>query len=300
MNTTKNAHLLLVTLLAGLWAYSCAGEGGETQDGAAQADGPTTDARIEQGTPPQGDGQPATDLAALDTGNPAQYDGQPGEFTESSNGRAYRYLVPSGYTAAQAIPLLVGFHGAGDSGANFYAICKAAGFATAAAPKSFILLVPDTKSPYSDFAIWSGNPNNDVPQMKQEMDEIIAIIEEIGTHYHLDRKRIHAFGFSDDGLFTGVAGMYRSSYFASLAVCGYGWGGSYPIVTPSRKIAVQLVCGTGDSFYSMAQSSEQYLSGQGHPTQFLSASGVGHSFLGLMGAHSPSSLFQWMEQHPLP
>lgn len=283
---------------------ACAGESQPALDTTlTPRDGQT---EIEAGHPdavPGGDqSKPSQDIGSTkqDTGTIATYDGKPGEFTKSAAGRTYRLLVPAGYVHSKPIPLVAAFHGAGDSGSNFYAICKAAGWAAAAAPASFILLVPDTKSPYKDFAIWTGNPNNDVGQMKQEMAEIIAIINDIGIHYHLDQKQIHAFGFSDGGLFVAVTGMDRADFFASLAIFGYGWGSSYPLVTPKRKIAVQLAVGSNDSFYSSAQATESYLKGKGHPTRLLVASGVGHSFLGLMKQHSAATFFSWMKQHPAP
>jgi poly(3-hydroxybutyrate) depolymerase len=280
---------------------ACSGESQQPLDAAfTPQDGP-----VEAGLP---DAIPAKDQSLpgeigptkQDTGSVSTYDGKPGELTKSAAGRTYRMLVPAGYVHSKPIPLVVAFHGAGDSGSNFYAICKAAGWAAAAAPASFILLVPDTKSPYKDFAIWSGNPSNDLVPMKQEMAEIIAIIDEIGIHYHLDRKQIHAFGFSNGGLFVAVTGLDRSDLFASLAILGFGWGSGYPMVTPKRKIAVQFITGTNDSFYSSAQASESYLKGKGHPTRLLAASGVGHSFLGLMQKHSATTLFSWMKQHPAP
>jgi len=279
---------------------ACSGEASSPSDGAAAdhvvpADGsPVVDAPL-----PGGETAPPRDLGTPDGPPATSYDGVPGELTKTAAGRTYRLLVPAGYTHAAPIPLVVAFHGAGDDGANFYAVCKYVGWAAAAAPASFILLVPDTKSPYKDFAVWSGNPMNDFPQMKQEMAEIIAIIDETAKHYNVDKKQIHALGFSDGGLFVAVAGMARADYFASLAVAGYGWGGSYPGGTPSRKIAVQLVVGSNDQFASYAQSSEAFLKSNGHPTRIQVASGVGHSFIGLMQAYPPGGVFAWMKQHPL-
>lgn len=228
-------------------------------------------------------------------------DGEPGEFTLTFEGRDYRLYVPSGYTHATAMPLLVGFHGAGDSGGNFYAFTQLVGMGDAAEPAEYILVVPDTKSPYSDFANWSGNPNNDIDQMVAEMDEILALTDDVGTHYNLDDQQLHAFGFSNGGLFTAITGMARADRLATLAVLGYGWGGSYlPPAAPSRSIPVQFGCGNSDSFYSYAQQSETYLAGQGHDTRLVTAAGVGHSFSGIMGVLAPSDLFGWMQARPLP
>ncbi len=261
---------------------------GTTSDQATHAEGP----------PPGKEAGPPLDQGQQDLPPKPTFDGKPGEFVNSAAGRTYRLLVPSGYTHTVAIPLVVGFHGAGDSGANFYNICKYSGWATAAAPANFILLVPETKSPYKDFAIWTGNPMNDIPQMKQEMAEIVAIIKATAKHYHLATKQLHAFGFSDGGLFTAIAGMAQADYFASLGVMGYGWGASYPGGAPVRKIAAQFVVGSSGQFASHAKISEAFLKGQGHPTRIQVASGVGHSFLGLMQKFPPAGIFSWMKQHP--
>jgi predicted esterase len=292
-------HLIgLATLL-----LACCSGGSSSEGDLDLAPAPlevgASDAAFRDGPRP-GDAGPHREPAISVDRSSTPLDGKPGEFTLTMAGRSYRLLVPSGYSSSKPIALLVGFHGSGDTGSNFYAICKAVGFAVAAAPASFILLVPDTKSPLQDFANWSGNPNNDVPKMKQEMDEIVAIIKDVSLHYRVDGKHVHAFGFSDGGLFCAVAGMYRSDFFASLSICGFGWGGSYPLVTPARKIATQLVCGQQDSFYSMAQQSESFLKSSGHPTQLVAVPGVGHQFSGLMQADPPSTLFGWTEQYPLP
>jgi poly(3-hydroxybutyrate) depolymerase len=209
--------------------------------------------------------------------------------------------VPSGYHASTPIALVLGFHGAGDTGTNFYQICMAYGWNSAAGPANFILLVPNTKSPFSDFANWTGNPSRDINAMKNEMSEILAIVAEVKTHYNIDAKQVHAFGFSNGGLFTAIGGFASSQSLASLTVMGYGWGSSYPAgVRPTRKLGVQLICGTQDSFASMAQSSASYLSSNGHSAVYRSAANAGHRFSSLLAQHSASTLFAWMKSHPLP
>lgn len=236
---------------------------------------------------------------APDQGNTNSYDGQPGEHLLSFGGRQYRLYVPSGYSHARAIPLLLLFHGSGDTGGNFYLIAKSVGWAGAAEPARFALLVPDTKSPHSDFALWSGNPLNDVDEMKAEMSEILAIVDETARHYHIDANRVHALGFSNGGLFTAVTGMANSTRLASLTVMGYGWGAQYPLVTPSRKIATQLACGDSDSFYGQAQQSATFLQNQGHAARLETATGVGHQFSGICRGVGVSNIAGWIEQQAL-
>ncbi len=228
------------------------------------------------------------------------YDGVPGTFDDTFGGRAYRLHVPAGYTHATPIPLVVAFHGAGDSHTNFYAVMDSVGWTAAAAPAEFALLVPDTLSPYSDFANWSGNPNDDLPDMVAELASVLALVDEIGTHYHLDDHAVHALGFSNGGLFLAVAGLDAADELATLTISGYGWGGFYILGTPPRPIPTMFVVGTQDSFYSYAQQSETYLAGQGHPTRFDGINGVGHTFIGLMGATTPADVWGWIGGYTLP
>ena len=270
--------------------------------GVSTTQGPGTSTATASDGPDDADGTTATmETTAGSTTDAPGFDGEPGEFTLTFDGRDYRMYVPSGYGAGSAIPLLVGFHGAGDSGGNFYMFSQLVGMGDAAEPSAYILVVPDTKSTYSDFANWSGNPNNDIDEMLAEMDEILALVDDIGIHYNLDEQQLHAFGFSNGGLFTALAGMANTDRFATLSVMGYGWGGSYlPPGSPAREIPVQFGCGSSDGFYGGAQAAEAFLAGQGHDTRLVTAAGVGHSFTGVMGALTPADLFGWMQARPLP
>lgn len=253
------------------------------------------DLRPSDGPPPSHDSQPPT----LD--GSGSFDGKPGTFQKTFSGRSYRLFVPSGYSATTPIACVLAFHGSGDTGANFFTILSAYGMTAAAAPAKFILVVPETKSPNHDFAIWSGNLQQDAPAMKTELDDLLALVDDLGKHYRLDAQQLHAFGFSNGGVFTAVAGFARTDRLASLTIAGYGWGGAgYPLVTPARPIATQFVVGTNDSFHALAQASSTFLQGKGHDARFLSASGVGHKLSGLLQAHPASTLFSWMQQHPHP
>lgn len=275
---------------------------GQTSTDGEPTGGETDDDLTSAGTTEAGDTGGSTDGPGDDTtGSDPGYDGEPGEFTLTFDGRDYRLYVPSGYTHATPIPLLVGFHGAGDSGGNFYMFSQLAGLGDAAEPASFILVVPDTKSPYSDFANWSGNPTNDFDAMVAEMDGILALIDEVATHYNVDPQQRHAYGFSNGGLFTAVGGLARSDELATLAVLGYGWGASYlPPSNPVRTIPVQFGCGSADGFYGFAVDAEAFLAGQGHDTRLVTAPGVGHSFTGVMGTLSAQDMVDWMQARPLP
>lgn len=255
------------------------GQGGTSGGDATQGDtGTETSETGNDGTAGSGDGD---------------YDGEPGEFVLEFDGRSYHLYVPASYNHGTPAPLVLGIHGAGDSASSFYGVSKAVGWNTVADAAGVILAVPDTKSPYRDFAVWSGNPSEDIPEMIAEMGELLDVRDEIGTHYNLDPGSLHAFGFSDGGLFLAVTAMEYSAEFASVAIVGYGWGGTY-IVSPSRKLPVQFACGAADSFYDYATMSEQFLASRGHDTRMLTAQGVGHDFVGVLGRYPPQQLWEWM------
>ena len=131
------------------------------------------------------------------------------------------------------------------------------------------------------------------------MGEVLALVDDLGLHYNVDMSQLHAFGFSDGGLFAAVTGMAHSTDFASLAIMGYGWGATYPILSPSREIPIQFICGSADSFYSGAVDAQSYMAGVGHDSRLVTANGVGHSFAGLHGAAPAADVVGWMLSHPL-
>ena len=224
----------------------------------------------------------------------------PGTHEDSYGDRGYILHLPPAYDPSTPIPLVLGFHGAGDDADNFFDTAAYTGWIDAAAPARFALLIPDTLSPFADFAVWSGNPTDDMDEMLDEMDSVLELVGYLSDHAQLDPHRVHAFGFSDGGLFLAVAGLTRADQLATLTVTGYGWGGFYPNGPPPRLAPVMFVCGTDDNFYSYAQQSEGYLSGHGHTTRFDSVSGAGHQFSALMSHTTPDDVWAWIGTHELP
>jgi predicted esterase len=286
----------LLVLLAASLAWACDQDSGGWPDGTTDV---VVDTPVETGmdvieeSVPDAVEEPVDD-PVTDTGG--TYDGVPGEFTQTFNARNYRMYVPGAYSHSTPIPVVIGFHGAGDTGSNFYAFSASAGWTAAADAGPFILIVPDTKSPYSDFAVWSGDPMDDFDEMFAEMSDILDLVADVGIHYNLDTESFYAFGFSDGGLFLGVAGFQYASDFAGLVVAGYGWGGFYA-VDPSWLIPVYMICGSADSFYTYAEDTRTFLSSQGHPLEWVPVSGAGHSFGSLMSARSPTTIYGWLSTH---
>tara|TARA_R110002072_G_scaffold28682_1_gene91756 strand:+ start:991 stop:2568 length:1578 start_codon:yes stop_codon:yes gene_type:complete len=206
--------------------------------------------------------------------------GQAGADLRTYDARDYHLLVPQSYDPQTPMPLLVLFHGSGDTAANFDRTILAAGWHAAAEAEGVILVVPDTKSPFQSFPVWSGNPNNDLPQMRTELAGVTELLaQDVLTRFNVDLTSVHALGFSDGGLFNAAVGLSESS-FASHSIWGYGWGGFY-ISQPAGLGPVRFRCGTADRFYPNAVQSEAFLAAQGHPSDLRELAGVGHTFTGL-------------------
>ena len=206
--------------------------------------------------------------------------GQAGADLRTYDARDYHLLVPQSYDPQTPMPLLVLFHGSGDTAANFDRTIQAAGWHAAAEAEGVILVVPDTKSPFQSFPVWSGNPNNDLPQMRTELAGVTELLaQDVLTRFNVDLTSVHALGFSDGGLFNAAVGLSESS-FASHSIWGYGWGGFY-ISQPAGLGPVRFRCGTADRFYPNAVQSEAFLAAQGHPSDLRELAGVGHTFTGL-------------------
>lgn len=227
------------------------------------------------------------------------FDGGIGVFEGEHEGRGYSLYVPTTYDPAIPSAIVVGFHGAGDNGPSFFAQSEFNGFFDAAEDTAALLLVPDSDSPYSDWANWSGNPMNDFGTMEAEFAEIEDMVDALGEHWHLDPDAFHAFGFSNGGLFVAVGGFAAADRLSTATILGYGWGSAY-IVSPSRALPVQMATGSSDSFVGYADQTASFLQSQGHDTRYERVSGVGHSFSGLTAVVPPESLVDWMLDRPAP
>ena len=286
--------LLAASLVAG-----CGSGGGTSSRASARSSttGPTTSGSAMLpggGTTPPGTTPPATTPA---TGGSGGSGGPTGEQVRTFGGRQYVLFAPPKRSSAPQ-PLVVMFHGSGDDALNFANTAKVVGWFQAATTEDVILCVPATKSPYQSFPVWSGNPNNDVPQMKTELADVLALVtQDILTRYDVDTKSIHGLGFSDGGLFLGAVGLAEPT-FATTTILGYGWGAFY-VTTPPAKRPVHLACGSADQFFAAANATQSFLRTSGHEVLWEPVPGVGHLFSGVSQAIQPRNALAWMTDRPL-
>ena len=294
---TRTTPLILLGALASLSALGCSGGGGSSSSAssAAPATSATSTAPTQSSTPaPTQSGAPPA--SATGSGGSG---GVPGDFTLTYQQRDYRLIVPSSYATTRPMPLLLAFHGSGDTADNFADALDAGGWLAAAEQAGVILVVPETKSPFQSFPVWSGDPNNDIPDMQAELAEVVDLLRQgVFTRYDVDTAQTHALGFSDGGLFTAAVAL-GEPLFATHSIWGYGWGAAY-VTPPSRAGPVSLVCGTSDRFFAGASASQAFLDQQGHEVDWQPLQGVGHTLLGLSQVRRPADALAWMLARPLP
>lgn len=222
-----------------------------------------------------------------------------GSFERTFAGRRYQLHVPASYDGRRDLPLVLAFHGSGDSSRNFFATLRVSGWLAAADQAGVLLVVPDTKSPYQTFPVWSGDPNNDLPEMQAELDDVLALVDQdVTPTWRVDPAHVHGLGFSDGGLFLGAVGL-PSQRLATCTVLGYGWG-AFDIQAVAQRRPVHLACGSTDSFYPRAGQTQAFLAQRGHDVRWEPISGVGHSFIGLSAAIDPASALAWALARPGP
>ncbi|HBP22643.1 MAG TPA: hypothetical protein DEA08_33295 [Planctomycetes bacterium] len=287
----------LLAACASLTLLGCSGGGGgsSSASSAAPATSNTSTAPTQSSTP----APTATAAPPASTTGSGGSGGVPGDFTRTYQQRDYRLIVPSSYATTQPMPLLLAFHGSGDTADNFANTLDAGGWFAAAEQAGVILVVPDTKSPFQSFPVWSGNPNNDIPEMQAELAEVVELLrQDVFTRYDVDTAHTHVLGFSDGGLFTAAVAL-AEPLFATHSIWGYGWGAAY-VTPPSRAGPVSMVCGTSDRFFAGANASQAFLDQQGHEVDWQPIQGVGHTFLGLSQVSRPADALAWMLARPLP
>lgn len=248
--------------------------------------------------------------------------GTAGTFDKSTvvNGvtRNYDLYVPnSAMSATGPVPLVMAFHGAGDTAANFI---TATGLTANASSNGYILVgldaYPGTGGTQGWFLStaqgWPGPGSNSYPN---DFAFVLQCKDEIGQLYNIDTKRIFACGFSRGAGFTGMmatasgnpavqSGSFNSP-FAAYGICaGYDvWGGGVNFQNSNPKRPCWLIHGTADGAvpYSEGQSFANALQAAGFPTTFTTVDNAPHNWLWApQFGHSNQELYDWFQANPLP
>ena len=164
--------------------------------------------------------------------------------------RAYQLFIPSSYDPQIPAPLVLCFHGSGQTAPLFsskhpdlIARCDAEGM---------VLVFPQsTKHPERDRNSWVASPLDD-----RSVDDVaftLALIATLQSNLAIDPQRIYASGFSNGGVFVQNMAAQTPGVFAAIAAVasGIGWTDhdSNTAIIPEPPISsmpVMLVTGRQD------------------------------------------------------
>ncbi len=306
--TRRRVAALAPTLslaLTGLLAAGCGGGGGSSrgaQAAAAPVSSATAPAPVGSATigAPSTGTAPGTAPAPGAGGTSGGAGGLPGKHQGVHLGRTFHLFAPqAAATPGRALRLAVFFHGSGDTAQNFFLGLEVTGWLAAAEAEDLLVVVPDTKSPFRTFPVWSGNPANDLAPMAAELAEVRDLLAVHAlARYDVDLRQVHAAGFSDGGLFLACVGLADPT-FATHTILGHGVGAGY-VQPPARRGPVQKATGEQDRFFPAAEQAQAFLRAQGHDVRWVPVPSVGHSMTGLSRALGPASAVQWMTARPGP
>jgi poly(3-hydroxybutyrate) depolymerase len=236
--------------------------------------------------------------------------------------RTYALYVPSSAMTAIAsgpVPLVIAFHGAGDTGSNFIAWN---GLAASASSDALIVVGADGYPGNGGVRGWflsasEGWPGTDGYSSSTANDLSFAtqIKNEVGGLYNISTKRVFACGFSRGAGLTvllaessgnpGVlSGTWSSPFAAYGASAGYDpFGGSLSLSGTTPKRPVWMIHGTSDAAvpYSQGQSCANALIAAGFPTTFTTVSGAPHDWLWSTSyGHGNQELIDFFLANPSP
>ena len=179
--------------------------------------------------------------------------------------RSYFVYAPNNALASatsEPVPLVIAFHGAGDSGGNFV---FSVGLTQSADAKNYVLVAADAYTGSAGVSAWllaatQGWPGADGSSNSfgNDLQLITRIVQDIGASYNIDKRKIYAAGFSRGAGFTVLmseasnnasvlSGQWSSPFAAYAVSAGYDpLGSTFSIGTASPKRPIWFVHGTAD------------------------------------------------------
>lgn len=158
--------------------------------------------------------------------------------------RSYELHVPPNLPANKVVPLLIVFHGSGDTGAGMERFSK---FDDVADREGLIVAYPDAIA-----ANWNdGREATGIVSQFNNVDDVAftgALIKEISTAHAVDAKRVYATGFSNGGIFVHYLAAKLPIQLAAIASVSGGM--AEPLATvfkPTAPLSVFIIHGSKDT-----------------------------------------------------
>lgn len=203
--------------------------------------------------------------------------------TVGDNSRDYRLHIPRTYESDQRTPLLLAFHGHGDTAPSFERYSRLSQLAD---ERGFLVAYPQGERGPDGQPGWNTFRHRD--PTTDDIGFVNALVSHLQETLCVDPQRIYATGFSNGGGFTSVLACDLSARIAAFAPVA---GDYYPLpggCHPPRPVSVMEIHGTADTTNPYNGSTQldyvsvgQWLTGwttrdacTGGPTQHTQAPGV--------------------------
>lgn len=149
------------------------------------------------------------------------------------------------------LPLIIGFHGYGDSALEFGAHV---GLAQAGDEAGMMVALPMSVDRKSGEQSWNAIVccGSALEKNVDDVGFVGAMIEDIAAHHALDRSRVYATGHSNGATMVYVLAARHPDWFAAIAVVAARIGGgtpdgkNYVLPTPALPMPVMMFHGTDD------------------------------------------------------
>ncbi len=158
--------------------------------------------------------------------------------------RSYELHVPPNLPIGKTVPLVIVFHGSGDTGAGMERFSK---FDDVADREGFIVAYPDAIA-----ANWNdGREATGITSQFNNIDDVAftsALIKEISTAHSVDAKRVYATGFSNGGIFVHYLAAKLPAQLAAIA--SVSGGIAEPLANafkPAAPLSVFIIHGSKDT-----------------------------------------------------
>ena len=195
------------------------------------------------------------------------------QITSGGLSRNYLVYVPSNYNPATPMPLVLAYHGNGDSAQNFYNALQLGSWAQGS---GFILATLDgpIRNIQGYQLAWDAYS---APAQNADLTFSRDVINALKSQYAIDNSRIYALGHSQGGFFSFYLGMVEANTISAIAMqASAAPQGGALIQSAARRTPVYLAIGTQDSLLNAARSTRDQLNQAGHDVLFEEMPGVGH------------------------
>lgn len=131
--------------------------------------------------------------------------------------RTYHVRLPKTYDAKRATPVVLVLHGAGTNGKIMEFFC---GMSNQADKSGFVAVYPNGTGAAETFLTWNAGQFPPATKGAKRPDDIgflTALLDDLETVVHVDRKRVFVAGLSNGGMMAYRAAAEMSDRFAAMA-----------------------------------------------------------------------------------